>query len=58
MGMVYIPAPRAEDPPVYQWLFQKKQAGWLRKWLFKYSTEVSFVKEILKNSNVIANELP
>ena len=39
-------------------LFQKKQAGWLRKCLFKYSIEVRFVLEILENSKVIASELP
>ena len=37
-------------------LFEKKQAGWLRKCLFKYSTEVRFVLEILENSKVIASE--
>ena len=39
-------------------LFQKKQAGWLRKYLFKYSTEVSFVLEILEKSKFISSELP
>ena len=39
-------------------LFQKKRAGWLRKCLFKYSTEVSFVLEILENLKVIASEPP
>ena len=39
-------------------LFQKKQAGWLRKCLLKYSTEVRFVLKILENSKVIASELP
>ena len=34
-------------------LFQKKQAEWSRKCLFKYSTEVMFVFEILENSKVI-----
>ena len=31
-------------------LFQKKQAVWLKKCLFKYSTGVKFVLEILENS--------
>ena len=39
-------------------LFQKKQARWLRKCHFKYSTEVAFVLEVLENSKVIASELP
>ena len=39
-------------------LFQKRQAGWLRKCFFKYSTEVTVVLEIQENSKVIANELP
>ena len=39
-------------------LFQEKQAGWLRKCLFKYSTEVTVVLEIQENSKVIASELP
>ena len=38
-------------------LFQKKQARWLRKCLFKYSTEFRFVLEILKDSKIIASEL-
>ena len=38
-------------------LFRKEKAGWLRKCLFKYSTEVRFVLEILENSKVIASEL-
>ena len=37
-------------------LFRKEKAGWLRKCLFKYSTEVRFVLEILENSKVIASE--
>ena len=39
-------------------LLQKKQAGWLKKCLFKYFTEVRFVLKILENSKVIASELP
>ena len=39
-------------------VFQKKQAGRLRKYFFKYSLEVSFVLEILEKSKVIASELP
>ena len=42
-------------------LFQKKkkQAGWLRKCLCKYSTEVSrFVLEILEKSKFIASVIP
>ena len=43
---------------IYQWSVPvKKQAGWLKKCLFKYSTEVRFVLEILENSKVIASEL-
>ena len=43
---------------IYQWSVPvKKHAGWLRKCLFKYSTEVRFVLEILENSKVIASEL-
>ena len=37
---------------------KKKQAGWLRKCLLKYSTEVRFILEILENSKVIASEFP
>ena len=38
-------------------LFQKKQTGWLRKCLCKYSTEVSrFALEILKKSKVKASK--
>ena len=47
--VVYISAPRIEDPTVFSGVFQKKQAAWLRKCLFKYSTEVRFVLEILEN---------
>ena len=39
-------------------VLQKKQAVWLRKFLFKYSTEVKFVLEILGNLKFIASELP
>ena len=40
-------------------LFQKKkEAGWLKKCLCKYLTEISrFVLDILENSKVIANVL-
>ena len=58
MGRVYISAPKTEDPSVYRGLFQKRQAGWLRKCFFKYSTEVTVVLEIQENSKVIASELP
>ena len=53
-------APRKEDLPVYQWsVTEKKQAGWLRKFLCKYSTEVSkFALEILEKSKFIANVIP
>ena len=59
VGRVYISAPRTDK--IYlsvSGLFQKNQAGWLRKCLFKYSTEVRFVLEILKNSKVITSKLP
>ena len=42
-------------------LFQKKTSmvvEWLMKFLFKYSTEVRFVLEILEKSKLIASELP
>ena len=60
MGRVYISAPRTEGPSVYQWAApeKKKKAGWLRKCLLKYSTEVRFILEILENSKVIASEFP
>ena len=55
-----ISAPRAEYPfhLSISGLFQKKQAGWSRKCLFKYSTEVMFVFKILENSKVIGSKLP
>ena len=37
---------------------EKKQAGGLRKCLYKYSTEVRFFLEILENPKFIASELP
>ena len=59
MRRVYISASRTEGLSLYQWFVpEKKQAGWFRKCLFKYSTEVRFVFEILENSKVIARELP
>ena len=59
MGRVYISAPRTEGLFVYQWSVpDKKQSWWLMKCLFKYSTEIRFVLEILGNSKVIASELP
>ena len=37
--------------------FRKKQAGWLRKCLFKYSTKVRIVLENLEKPKYIASEL-
>ena len=57
MSRVYVSAPRKEGLSAYQWSVpEKQQARWLRKCLFKYSTEVRFVLEILENSKVIASE--
>ena len=55
-----ISAPRTEGLFVFQWSVpEKKQAGWLRKCLCKYSTEVSrFVLEILEKSKVMASVIP
>ena len=55
-----ISGPRTEGLSVYQWSVpEKKQVGWLRKCLCKYSTEVSrFVLEILEKSKVIAIVIP
>ena len=56
-----ISAPRSESLSVYQLSVQekKKQAGWLRKCLCKYSTEVfGFVLEILEKLKVIASVDP
>ena len=39
-------------------LFQKKTSMVVDKYLFKYSTEVRFVLEILEKSKVIVSELP
>ena len=59
MGRVYISTAKAKGISVYQWSFpEKKQAWWLMKCLFKYSTEVRFVLEILEKSKVIASEIP
>ena len=50
-----ISAPRTESLSVSQWSIpEKKQAGWLKKCLCKYSTKVSkFVLEILEKSKVM-----
>ena len=51
-----ISLPRTQGISVYQWSVPEKKnhAGWLRKYLSKYSTEVSrLILEILENSNVI-----
>ena len=55
-----ILAPRKEGLSANQWpVPEKKQAGWLRKCLYKYSTEVSrFVLEILEKSKFIACVIP
>ena len=55
-----ISAPRPEGLSIYRWsLPEKKQAGWLRKCLCKYSTEISrFVLKILEKSKVIASVIP
>ena len=39
-------------------LFLKKTSMVVDKYLFKYSTEVRFVLEILEKSKVIVSELP
>ena len=57
MESVYISAPRIEGSFVYHWSVPENQAGWFRKCLFKYSSEVRFVLEIPENSKVIASEL-
>ena len=56
MGRVYVLAPRTEGICLSVVCSRKKHTGWLTKCLFKYSTEVRFVLEILENSKVIASE--
>ena len=55
-----ISAPRKKGVSVYQWFVpEKKQAGWLRKCLCKYFTELSSsVLEIPGKSKFIASVIP
>ena len=55
-----ISAPRTEGLSAYYWSGpEKKQAGWLRKCLCKYSTEVSrFVLEILEKAKFVTRVIP
>ena len=51
-----ISTPRTEGLSVCQWSVPEKKAGWFRKCLCKYSTEVPrFVLKILEESKVIAS---
>ena len=60
--MTSVSTPRTEGLSVYQWSVPEKKTSmvvdWLIKCLFKYSTEITFVLEILENSKIIASELP
>ena len=55
-----ISAPGKEGLSVYQWFVpEKKQAGWLRKCLCKYFTELSsFILEIPGKSKFIVSLIP
>ena len=56
--MASVSTPRTEGLSVYQWSVPEKKTSMVVDWLIKYSTEITFVLEILENSKIIASELP